>query len=72
MGASLAETLRHQADDLRNRRRERALLHAQAMPVKLVLPLVVCFLPGIFLSTLGPVLYQMIRVADTVLPTGGR
>lgn len=72
VGASLAETLRHQADDLRNRRRERALLHAQAMPVKLVLPLVVCFLPGIFLSTLGPVLYQMIRVADTVLRTGGR
>lgn len=72
VGASLAETLRHQADDLRNRRRERALLQAQAMPVKLVLPLVVCFLPGIFLSTLGPVLYQMIRVADTVLRTGGR
>lgn len=72
VGASLADTLRHQADDLRNRRRERALLLAQAMPVKLVLPLVVCFLPGIFLSTLGPVLYQMIRVADTVLRTGGR
>jgi pilus assembly protein TadC len=67
VGASIAETLRHQADDLRSRRRERALLHAQAMPVQLVLPLITCFLPGIFLSTLGPVLYQMIRVADSVL-----
>jgi len=67
VGASLAETLRHQADEVRNRRREQALLHAQAMPVKLVFPLISCFLPGIFLSTLGPVLYQMIQVADSVL-----
>jgi tight adherence protein C len=72
VGASMAETLRHQADDLRIRRRERALLAAQSLPVKLVLPLVVCFLPGIFLSTLGPVLYQMIQVADSVLRPVGR
>jgi Flp pilus assembly protein TadB len=67
VGASIAETLRHQADDLRSRRREHALLLAQSLPVKLVFPLVVCFLPGIFLSTLGPVLYQMIEVANGVL-----
>jgi tight adherence protein C len=67
VGASIAETLRHQADDLRQRRREQALVVAQALPVKLVFPLIVCFLPGIFISTLGPVLYQMIQVADSVL-----
>lgn len=67
LGASMAETLRTQADDLRARRREQALLLAQALPVKLVFPLLICFLPGIFLSTLGPVLYQMLRVADSVL-----
>ena len=66
-GASLAETLRHQADDLRQRRRENALLQAQALPVKLVFPLVICFLPGIFVSTLAPVIYQMIQVANGVL-----
>lgn len=70
VGASLAETLRHQADDLRQRRREDALLKAQALPVKLVFPLVICFLPGIFLSTLAPVLYQMIQVAEGVLGAG--
>jgi tight adherence protein C len=67
MGASIAETLRHQADDLRDRRRERALLLAQALPVKLVFPLMICFLPGVFISTLGPVLFQMIQVANSVL-----
>jgi tight adherence protein C len=70
VGASTAETLRHQADDLRQRRREDALLKAQALPVKLVFPLVICFLPGIFLSTLAPVLFQMIQVANGVLRSG--
>jgi len=71
-GASLAETLQHQADDLRQRRREDALLQAQALPVKMVFPLVICFLPGIFVSTLAPVLYQMIQVANSVLRSTGR
>jgi tight adherence protein C len=67
VGASLAETLQHQAEDLRLRRREDALLRAQALPVKLVFPLVICFLPGIFVSTLAPVIYQMIQVAAGVV-----
>jgi len=72
VGASMAETLQHQAEDLRQRRRENALLQAQALPVKLVFPLVICFLPGIFISTLAPVLYQMVQVADSVLRSSGR
>ena len=72
VGASVADTLEHQAEDLRQRRREDALLQAQALPVKLVFPLVICFLPGIFVSTLAPVLYQMVLMADSVLSSGGR
>lgn len=67
IGSSLAETLRHQADDMRDRRRMRALLLAQALPVKLVFPLIICFLPGIFVATLGPALHQMIKIADNIL-----
>src|SRR5262249_52767990 len=72
VGASMADTLRHQTNDLHQRRRELALLKAQALPVKLVFPLVICFLPGIFLSTLAPVIYQMVQVANGVLRTTGR
>jgi tight adherence protein C len=72
VGASMAETLQHQAVDLRQRRRENALLQAQALPVKLVFPLVVCFLPGIFATTLAPVLFQMVQVANGVLRSSGR
>ena len=38
----------------------------------LVFPLVICFLPGIFVSTLAPVIYQMIQVANSVLRSTGR
>jgi tight adherence protein C len=72
VGAGMAETLRRQAEDLRGRRREQALMLAQALPVKLVFPLVVCFLPGIFVSTLAPVIYQMIQVANSVIRSSGR
>lgn len=67
VGAGLAETLRRQADDLRDRRKMQAVLQSQTLPVKLVFPLILCFLPGIFVSTLAPVLYQMIKVADSLL-----
>jgi tight adherence protein C len=67
VGASLAETLRGQADELRDRRKMRALLLAQALPVKLVFPLIFCFLPGIFYSVLGPVISQFADVADSVI-----
>lgn len=71
IGASLTEALRRQADDLRNRRRERALMLSEALPVKLVFPLVICFLPGIFIVTLGPAFYQFLQVADSAI-RGGR
>ena len=67
IGASIANTLRLQAEELRNRRREQVLILAQALPVKLVFPLVLCFLPAIFVSTLGPTLAQLLKVVDGVL-----
>lgn len=66
LGASVAEVLRMQAEDIRGRRRERALALAQTVPVKLVFPLMICFLPSIFVITLGPAFYQLFRLADTV------
>lgn len=67
IGASLSETLRHQSNDLRDRRHAQVLMLAQALSAKLVFPLVLCFLPGIFVSTLGPALQQLIKVADGVM-----
>jgi hypothetical protein len=40
---------------------------ASALPVKLLIPLFICFLPGIFVSALGPPYFQFIQtVGETV------
>lgn len=67
VGSGFSSVLRHQADDLRGRRRERAMVMAQALPVKLVFPLVICFLPGIFLTTLGPAFMQFFKMIEGVI-----
>jgi tight adherence protein C len=65
-GLGLTDVLRIQADDMRNRRREAALMKAQALPVKLVFPLVICFLPALFVFTLGPAFYSFLQVTNAV------
>jgi len=57
VGIGLASTLRRQADELRTELRERALGRAQSLPSRLVFPLVLCFLPGVFVMSLGPAFY---------------
>lgn len=70
IGAGIAEVLRVQADDLRERRREQALALASSTPVKLLLPLIVCFLPGVFVAALGPTFYQLFQLLDSFLQSG--
>jgi pilus assembly protein TadC len=65
-GAGIAGVLRRQAEDARDRRRERTLQLAAALPVKLLFPLIICFLPGIFVAALGPVVWQFFQFIDAV------
>jgi tight adherence protein C len=65
LGTGIAQVLRRQADDVRDRRKERANAFALSLPVKRVVPLVVCFLPGLFVWTLGPFFVQLFQLADT-------
>jgi tight adherence protein C len=67
VGSGVAAVLRRQADDLRERRRESLLAQAMTLPVKLVFPLVICFLPGIFAVTLGPIFYQFFQLAESLM-----
>lgn len=67
VGSGVSDVLRRQADDVRDRRRERALNLAQSLPVKLLFPLVICFLPAIFVFTLGPVFLQFFEFAEALL-----
>jgi len=67
LGSGIAQALRRQADDLRDRRRERANAFSMALPVKRMFPLVICFMPGIFVWTLGPFFVQLFQYADTFI-----
>jgi tight adherence protein C len=71
MGMGIAKVLRTQADDLRSRRRERAIAFANALPVKRMFPLVICFLPGLFVWTLGPAFVQLFKLTETFTRGGG-
>lgn len=67
LGMGIARVLRLQADDVRARRRERAIAFANALPTKRVIPLVVCFLPGLFVWTLGPAFVQLFKMAEAFI-----
>jgi tight adherence protein C len=61
-GLPIANVLRVQADELREKRKQRAEEHALKIPVKLVFPLVLCILPALFIVLLGP---AAIRIANS-------
>lgn len=67
VGAGIARVLRQQVEDLRLRRREQALARAQSLPAKLAFPLVLCFLPSIFVLTLGPAFFSFFDATDSFI-----
>ncbi|MEO1528664.1 MAG: type II secretion system F family protein [Planctomycetota bacterium] len=70
IGMGIARVLRQQAEDVRARRRERAIAFANSLATKRVIPMVICFLPGLFVWALGPALVQLFKMVDGVLEVG--
>ena len=64
LGIPVAQVLREQASDMRLRRRQRAEERAQKVPVKILLPLVCCLFPVLFVIVIGP---GMIMIARSLL-----
>lgn len=62
LGVAISGVLAEQAAELRSKRRDRAREAAQKLPVKILLPVIACFLPGIFIIVLGPATLSLFRL----------
>lgn len=54
LGIPVAAVLKEQSREMRAKRHSRAREAAQKVPVKILAPLMLCFLPGLFIIILGP------------------
>ena len=58
-GTSIGNTLRNFAEDLRDKRMQKAEEEAAKLAVKMLFPLAFCFFPGIFIVILGPAMISI-------------
>ena len=61
-GVAIAQVLRIQSNELREKRRQRAEERALKIPVKIVFPLILCILPALFIVLMGP---AAIRISNS-------
>ena len=62
-GVSIGRVLRSLSDDMRVRRRQLAQEKAQKAPVKMLIPMVFCIFPALFIVVIGP---AMINIYKTI------
>ncbi|MBU6245437.1 MAG: type II secretion system F family protein [Actinomycetales bacterium] len=62
LGVPVASVLREQASQMRVKRQSRAREQAQKVPVKILAPLLLCFLPGLFIVVLGPAAINVLSI----------
>ena len=60
-GVSISRVLRSQAEEMRIKRRQLAQAKAQKAPVKMMIPMVFCIFPSLFVIVLGPAAIQIMQ-----------
>ncbi|MFM7030407.1 MAG: type II secretion system F family protein [Micrococcales bacterium] len=61
LGVPISGVLAEQAREMRAVRKDRAREQGQKVTIKILMPLMLCFLPAMFIIVLGPALYQLVK-----------
>lgn len=61
LGVPIAGVLAEQADEMRAVRKDRAREKGQQVTIKILMPLMFCFLPAMFVIVLGPAIVQLVK-----------
>ena len=60
-GIPVGNVLIEQSKEMRSARRERARERGQKVPVKILAPIMLCFLPSVLVIILGPAIISIIK-----------
>ena len=66
LGTPISDVLRRQSEELRAQRRQRAQIAAQKAPVKMTIPLALCFLPAMAAVVVVPSMLNLMRFIGTL------
>jgi tight adherence protein C len=61
LGVPISNVLAEQASEMRAKRKDRAREQAQKVTIKVLMPLMLCFLPAMFIVVVGPAVVQLVR-----------